>query len=71
MNHYSGTTNAYGLTNSNYSITQEAIITHTAGGQNSSFNYVVNVVPEPISSTLFLVGAATLGFRRFRKTTEV
>ena len=26
------------------------------------------VVPEPISSTLFLVGAATLGFRRFRKT---
>ena len=25
------------------------------------------VVPEPISSTLFLVGAATLGYRRFRK----
>lgn len=25
------------------------------------------VVPEPVSSTLFLVGAATLGFRRFRK----
>ncbi|HDO25952.1 MAG TPA: DNRLRE domain-containing protein [Nitrospirae bacterium] len=27
----------------------------------------VSVVPEPISSTLFLVGAATMGFRRFRK----
>lgn len=28
----------------------------------------VTVGPEPISSTLFLVGGATLGFRRFRKT---
>lgn len=30
-------------------------------------NAQVSVVPEPISSTLFLVGAATLGFRRFRR----
>lgn len=26
-----------------------------------------NVVPEPLSSTLFIVGGATLGFRRWRK----
>ncbi len=26
-----------------------------------------SVVPEPVSTSLFLVGAATLGFRRFRK----
>ena len=25
------------------------------------------VVPEPISSTLFIVGGATLGFRHYRK----
>ncbi len=27
----------------------------------------LTVVPEPVSSTLFIIGAATLGFRRFRK----
>ena len=29
--------------------------------------YYPTVAPEPISSVLFLVGSATLGFRRFRK----
>jgi len=32
---------------------------------NATFSNTV--VPEPISSTLFIVGAATLGFRRFRR----
>ena len=35
------------------------------GGTTSAWS--AGVVPEPISSTLFLVGAATLGYRRFRK----
>ena len=29
--------------------------------------FTPTVVPEPISSTLFIVGAATFGYRRFRK----
>jgi len=34
---------------------------------SSDFLMDLTVVPEPVSSTLFLVGAATLGYRRFRK----
>jgi hypothetical protein len=30
----------------------------------------ISVVPEPISSVLFIVGGATLGFRRFRRGTK-
>lgn len=32
-----------------------------------TYNMATVVVPEPISSTLFIIGGATLGFRRFRK----
>lgn len=42
-------------------------VTVSANGQQ----YVAGVVPEPISSTLFIVGAVTLGFRRFNKTSKV
>ncbi len=36
-------------------------------GMGSEGSGWVGVVPEPVSSTLFLVGAATLGYRRFKK----
>jgi len=32
-----------------------------------NFTYQVAVVPEPVSMILFVVGGATLGFRRFRR----
>jgi hypothetical protein len=35
--------------------------------KNSNASITYTVVPEPISSTLFIVGGATLGFRQFRK----
>ena len=45
------------------------VYTDNTQGSNDPFavGYYPSVVPEPISSTLFVVGAATLGFRRFRK----
>jgi hypothetical protein len=46
-------------------------ISYDAYLSTSSGNQIVSgtatLVPEPVSSTLFLVGGATLGFRRFRK----
>lgn len=33
--------------------------------------YYPSVVPEPVSSTLFIIGAATLGYRQFRKKRNI
>lgn len=46
----------------NYHIVHDNLSSHYLDGIIE-----INVVPEPISSTLFVVGAATLGFRRLRK----
>jgi hypothetical protein len=64
---FGGITNSSFSPSGTYSLTSKATITHSGAGENTSFNLNVNVVPEPISSTLFLVGAGTLGFRRWRK----
>ena len=42
-------------------------LTGTGEFHKYEFDHDVPVVPEPISSTLFIVGGATLGFRNFRK----
>ena len=64
---FSGTSTDFFNPTDPYSMTTHASITHTSAGQVTSLNLQVAVLPEPISSTLFLVGAGTLGFRRWRK----
>jgi hypothetical protein len=64
---FSGVTSGSASPSSPFSMTSVAKITHGSDGMNTSFNLNVVVVPEPLSSSLFIVGAATLGFRRFRK----
>ncbi len=54
----------WGLTNHSSSNTDDFIV-RPNGGSNPP------VVPEPISSTLFIVGAATMGFRRYRKNRKL
>ena len=45
----------------------------TAPPYDETWNYSMSlgVAPEPVSSTLFIVGGATLGFRRFRKKRKI
>lgn len=50
--------------------TSEQYTAYAWNGMSSQTNYGVSAVAHvggPISSTLFVVGAAVLGFRRFRK----
>jgi hypothetical protein len=56
--------------NTNYAWYVNFFNGYQGGSYKTSSMYnamAVRVVPEPISSTLFIVGGATLGFRRFRK----
>ena len=64
---FAGSTTTAITASNPYSLTTYASITHGSGTNITSFDMELNVVPEPISSTLFLVGAGTLGFRRWRK----
>jgi len=48
-----------------YSMTAKASITNTSGIASGALN--VQVVPEPISSTLFIIGGAVMGGRLYRR----
>jgi len=62
----SGTTSGTVSLSNPYSLTTKTTVNLTAGS-NMQTTTNVAIVPEPVSTTLFIVGGATLGFRRFRK----
>jgi hypothetical protein len=62
---FSGSTSAIFSPSDPFSMTTVATITHGSGNKASSFGLSVNVVPEPISYALFIIGGAILGSRHY------
>jgi hypothetical protein len=64
---FNSTATSSGNPSNPYSLTDVATITFGGPVSGTALHMNLSVVPEPISSTLFIIGAATLGFRRYLK----
>jgi len=64
---FSGSTSSIFSPSDPFSMTAVATINHGSGNKASSFGLNINVVPEPISSALFIIGGAILGGRYYFK----
>lgn len=68
---FAGTASSVVSPSNPFSLTTHARITHTGDNTISSFDLEVNVLPEPVSSALFVVGGATFGLRRFWRKRKI
>jgi len=62
---FDGSTSSIFAPSDPFSMTAVATITHGSGNKASSFGMSVNVVPEPISYALFIIGGTILGGRLY------
>lgn len=73
-NTYSGGTaedRFFGLTYSGGISAIKIKIDQPSGMEVDHLQYGATIVPEPVSSTLFIIGGAMLGLRRFRKKVKI
>lgn len=66
LTHGSGVSELYSIDPSTGAASYVGDVTLPSGAVISSTTFSPSVVPEPVSSTLFLVGAGSLGFRQWR-----